>query len=528
MSVVYEAAMKKIIFLMLLVFSITGCKDSSSEKTDTDINLEPDITTETEEEVDETYIDEDADELVDDENYCPELSKADFPYYDKDGNYTFCRKCDTPTEKDPQCMKNLWEQSEKKLLRWAPENTCASLPCFMDNLKPRTKEEIEKEWEGTEYYDIMPVLHKCDLKINPEGYYFDATHGGIQHWNMSNGKIGFKGVPISSGLCTIDNCPSQRKLIEYDIKTQKYKFIIPSSDEMLSYKNGKAITLSGDYRTFDKYANTGYLTYVSSEGERQVVLNQQVNQILYDPEINENWAAVNWNANKKGLFYAKTGEWDWHQLKSYADEEGGYYPSLADNYLGAVDYNVNAYICDLSKYPESFSDCYQLNQEVSETGNDPVFDSEDSSRMVFYSTKGAVKKIKLVTNINGVWKQSDLITEFTEEFADGYSLVPYAFKGNLLMYNEVKSAYVARPCFYRLDTKEKICMKGMVHPATGETVYPYGFGEFEDKYYLYQEIGSDPFILRDMECYCKEEGICLLSDESEIDDSDVVNDESVK
>ncbi len=520
MSVVYEAAMKRIIFLMLLVFSITGCKDSGSEKTDTDINSDADIIETEEEEPDETYIDEDADELVDDENYCPELSKADFPYYNKDGNYTFCRKCDTPTEKDPQCMANLWEQSEKKLLRWAPKYTCSPLPCVMDNLKPMTKEECDA------YFTTVSVpMHKCDLMVDPAGYTCDATHGGIQHWNMSNGKIGFRAAPFSSG-CSIENCPSLNKLTEYDIKTQKYKFIIPLSDEMLSYKNGNAIVLSGDYRTFDKYMNTGYLTYVSSEGDRQVVLNQQVNQILYDPEINENWAAVNWNANKKGLFYAKIGEWDWHPLYSDADEQGGYYPSLADNYLAAVDYNVNAYICDLSTSPKYFStDCYQLNREKNETGNDPVFDSEDSNRMVFYSTKGTVKKIKLATNINGVWKQSDLITEFTEEFADGYSLVPYTFKGNLLMYNEVKGMYVARPCFYRLDTKEKICMKGMVHPATGKTVYPYGFGEFEDKYYLYQKLASTPLILRDLECYCKEEGICPLSDESETDDSDAVNDE---
>ena len=36
--------------------------------------------------------------------------KTNFPFKDKDGNPTFCRPgCDTPTETDPQCVRNIWE-----------------------------------------------------------------------------------------------------------------------------------------------------------------------------------------------------------------------------------------------------------------------------------------------------------------------------------------------------------------------------------------------------------------------------------
>ena len=49
------------------------------------------------------------DEFIDDCD--PRLIDAPFPYYDKDGNITFCRPCcDTPTEKDPQCASNLWKE----------------------------------------------------------------------------------------------------------------------------------------------------------------------------------------------------------------------------------------------------------------------------------------------------------------------------------------------------------------------------------------------------------------------------------
>ena len=44
--------------------------------------------------------------------------------------------------------------------------------------------------------------------------------------------------------------------------------------------------------------------------------------------------------------------------------------------------------------------------------------------------------------------------------------------------------------------------------SDGTTIFPYGFSEFEGKWLLYQKLNSDPFILRDMECYCWEENIC--------------------
>ena len=42
----------------------------------------------------------------------------------------------------------------------------------------------------------------------------------------------------------------------------------------------------------------------------------------------------------------------------------------------------------------------------------------------------------------------------------------------------------------------------------GIPIYPYGDAEFEGKWLLYQKLNSTPLILRDMECYCKEEGVC--------------------
>jgi hypothetical protein len=46
---------------------------------------------------------------------CPSLLNAGFPYIDKDGKKHFCRKCDLPApENDPQCIRNLWEFSDRE------------------------------------------------------------------------------------------------------------------------------------------------------------------------------------------------------------------------------------------------------------------------------------------------------------------------------------------------------------------------------------------------------------------------------
>ena len=44
--------------------------------------------------------------------------------------------------------------------------------------------------------------------------------------------------------------------------------------------------------------------------------------------------------------------------------------------------------------------------------------------------------------------------------------------------------------------------------SDGTTKFPYGFGEFEGEWLLYQKRSSTSLILRNMECYCKEENVC--------------------
>ena len=110
----------KVAILILTLFLIS-C-DSNDLKTDTDTVPDKDSAlndadTETVDDLSDGVLTE-SDDIsdADSEAECiPPLIDAPFPYYDNDGNITFCRPgCDTPTEKDPQCMSNLWKEQDRK------------------------------------------------------------------------------------------------------------------------------------------------------------------------------------------------------------------------------------------------------------------------------------------------------------------------------------------------------------------------------------------------------------------------------
>ncbi|HRZ79424.1 MAG TPA: hypothetical protein P5044_05420, partial [bacterium] len=63
---------------------------------------------------------------------CPDLTRARFPYYNDDKSIHFCRKCDKPTVKDPQCVENLWKDAAAALYAVSPESECKDgYPCDM-------------------------------------------------------------------------------------------------------------------------------------------------------------------------------------------------------------------------------------------------------------------------------------------------------------------------------------------------------------------------------------------------------------
>ena len=512
------------LFLVFLGFAFFVSCSSSNSSNDTDIvpiadsddieTVDDDSDTQEAEIVDDydekPDQDNDSDTEKSDSTECqPPLSEASFPYYDKDGKITFCRpNCDTPTAEDPICIGNLWDEQNDALCHEYPEYACCGTPCIMESFKPWTKERLAEEYPTL--VEFIP-MHKCDLLINQINWVLDGSAGSsVKSWNMSDGKIGFQIYPVKINY---EKYPTKRKYVTYDIATQKYAFIVPARQQEQAYYNGKRIGLVSDKRSIEVNNENIFLAYISDDGKAEVVYNKKVKSISYEPALNEKWAFVNLvDANGKRMMYAKVGEWNWTSLGNGL----GWFPSLVGNTLSFVDDNVNGWICDLSKKPQKLEDCLKFNQEGEQTEY-LYFDKENENRFVYYDT--FKRKIVLVEQNKDQFERKDIITEFTEESASkAYSLLPRTLRGNLLLYEEVTTngaAYGGRLCYYRIDKNKKYCMKKMDDDKSysdGTTIFPYGFAEFEGKWLLYQKRNSDPFILRDMECYCKEEGVCPFED----------------
>ena len=509
--------MKRIFYLLFLILFIS-CSSSKSQN-DSDSIPDADSDTHDSETVDDdsdtqgTEIVDDYDETPDDDSdsdteksdtdECyPPLSQAAFPYYDKNGKITFCRPdCDTPTAEDPICIGNLWDEQNEKLCHEYPEYACCGTPCILESLKPMTKEEVD------EMYKVANIaMHKCDLEITQKNWGFDGSMGVVKSWNMSEGKIGFNLYPAQLNP---QKWSVGRKYITYDIATQKYNFIIPAYTQAQAYFKGKRLALISDKRSYNLNNENIFLAYIGDDAKVEIVYDKKVKSISYEPALNEKWAFVNLvEAGSKRMMYAKVGEWKWTSL----GDGLGWFPSLVGDTLSFVDDNVNGWICDLSKRPQKLEECLKFNQEGEQTEY-LYFDKENENRFVYYDT--FKRKIVLVEKNGDNFERRDIITEFTEESASkAYSLLPRTLRGNVFLYEEVTtngSAYGGRLCYYRIDKNKKYCMKKMEDDKTysdGSTIFPYGFAEFEGKWLLYQKRNSTPFILRDMECYCKEEGIC--------------------
>ena len=426
---------------------------------------------------------------------CPPLIEAQFPYYKDDGAIHFCRPCDTPTEKDPQCMRNLWEEENKKLTKDHPEYDCYPYPCEMTNLKPMTKAEVDKNYTSFS-------IHECDLSLNTLGWYSDGTSGSVKHWNLSEGIIGFHMTPVT--IAPADYMTGNKAFL-YDIERKSYLALGPMTADMLSYRQGKMIMLSLDFRSLDLGRTHRYVGYYGVDGSYRVVYPKPIYFIAYTPANNENWVFVNIQETDGGpyrMMYAKVGEWKWTSL----GEGMASMPEFMGNKL-ALYIGDDGYVCDLTKAPKSLSGCYRVNRE-NEKVAEVHFDRQVADGSVFIYTSDYSRAIVRVDTSGRAAVYEDIITDFSpDNNTYPFSLVAERAEGNTILYHEVTGGdgSSSRACFYRLDTKKRHCMK----IVDKDSSYNYGYAEFEGKWFLYQRHSDTPaLILRDMDCYCEKEGIC--------------------
>ena len=157
------------IILFIALFFLVSCSSSHSSA-DSDIipdadsddsETTADDNTDSEEDVD--FVD-DSDETPDSDTHetveCLDLRynestiKTPFPFKDANGKPTFCRPgCDTPTENDPQCVRNIWKwqnwdeqqaylKEQEKDPNQTKERSCYPWPCKLPDMHAKTKAEL--------------------------------------------------------------------------------------------------------------------------------------------------------------------------------------------------------------------------------------------------------------------------------------------------------------------------------------------------------------------------------------------------
>ena len=502
--------------------------DSQDEQDLHDLdNTQPDIDTSVSDpDISDDLSDEtlaESDETPDVDMYCPFPMDAQYPYFRKDGTIHFCRPCDTPDEYDPQCVKSLWKDLNKEVYDSYKNGEfedneyiaeCYPWPCEW-NVVPRPP-------------DLMPGhVHKCDLFLNP--WTWANSFSGInRESNMEDGKVVFRLYNYRIGdKKKIEHFPGYhgQRVVMYDIEKGKYT-VIPGVPIYPQYMNGIIITDEiSMYRKDD--LTTGSHSWIISVEEYkgsfkyQVIYHDDDNMTLIDaaPYMTEKWTIIGVNHFDKGenpasdgnrsLMYAKTGEWKWTTLAD--GNPGGKAGELSIAGDKAIFYHYGtdaSWICDLSKSPKSITtDCKRIGKE-NEVAGFPKFDRDNPNRIAYRPMADGVPRNRFVIMdiSQDPWKmEKEFDIPPTEE--NYLKLQLTDFKSNIMLYREdiaIDGGYDGKLCYYRIDKGKVYCSKSI----EGQTSYGHGWPAFEGKYLFWQPAYKAGYILRDMECYCKEESVC--------------------
>jgi len=507
--------------LLFLFWSCTSCNGNNPENdTENDIDMtrpdkdSDDLSDEALAESEDAESDETDDEVeYADVDYqgaeeCPELKVAKFPYYNDDLSIHFCRKCDKPTVKDPQCVENLWKDAAAALYAVAPEAECENgYPCDMPQLKPRTQAEWD---EDVKAYPALPYRpHECDMVLSPRGWATDSTAGAIKHFDISDGKVG---LFLNNVVLDYKKYRTYAKTMEYDPETRKYRALSPIVQEAGSYNKGCMLHLVNNFHFYETVNNTTrYLAHSCSDGTRRVVYPGTIRFVSYTPALSEKWAIANIEVKDgegSSAMYAKVGTWKWTKLM----EGLAYFPEIVNDKAIFYTDSFKGYYCDLSKNPKSVEDCILVNENETEEIRYSMINEDDETEILYESDMSGVFSIKrLKIGTEGKKEYSKLITthESTDEVwkGSGYAIQRVTQETvfyNELLYEENGGTRDGNSCFYNRKTKKTVCMK----KVQGMEKYYFGYGEWEGKWMVYQFRAVALQAIRDLDCYCEKEGVC--------------------
>ncbi len=510
--------MKKYLILLLIVLAAVSCrKNKTADISDKDSGI-TDLDTETVDNLPDDLSDDLSDEALAESDEQPDIDadtdsdtavpcldlrynentiKTNFPFKDKNGKPTFCRPgCDTPTETDPQCVRNIWEwdnwEKYQKYLEAQKNNSaqttireCYPWPCKLPDMKASVNPESFNS--------------KCDRKLTVNG--FRADMGTVWSHGMSDG-------------VAVMNFGSSQRITEYDPDRDEYsnlgtvhlysmfnenRFITSITDRIpANFNNNKNFVISV-LRKDEKY----YYEFIyDSESADE--------EFTGSPFAGEKWALIqmsNRTTGKKSFKYASSKDWQWHNIdgiENYAGEG-----NIVSDHLTFITNNREIYYCDLTKHPKNISDCRKINRlnndgTTYELGHSPRIDSENEYRLV-YNVYGENKFVEVILTDTDNPEYTEYEVAKNKDTTFGWE--PETLRGNKLAYADYYgSGSDAIGCFYRFDKKKSYCPQENIHPWTAQNLM--GFNTFWGKWHLWKNPASVGAFMRDWECYCKESGVC--------------------
>ena len=504
------------ITVLFLIFLFISCSSSQSSN---DSDSIPDVDSDTQdsetaddsdtqeaeivddsEEMPDHDSDSDAPETVEclDLRYNENTIKTPFPFKDASGKITFCRPgCDTPTENDPQCVRNIWEwdnwdeyqvylKAQEKDPNQQKERECYPWPCKLPDMHPKTKETLDT------------FVSSCDRLLTVNG--FKANDGTVWSHGMSDGVAGM-------------DFGHTGRTIEYD--PEKNEYMTLGQNRALAFNEGRYIV-----EVFDRYPGKNpefYKVFTVSilrtekgyfyEFIRDNYGNKD--EFLRPPFAGKNWALLRLTGDK--TIYASSKDWEWHELggiNNYAGEG-----NIVGDHLTFITNNRELYYCDLRKYPRHIDECFKLNRKDEsgneELGHSPRIDLDNEYRVVYnvYGTPTFVEvDLKDLNNL----KYTEYKVEKSRPQASLFG--PSMLIGNRVVYIE-SDPNDDVGCFYRFDKQKTYCPLEKTFSTDPSDLM--GYNVFWGKWHLWKEIGRTFAIMRDWECYCKETGICPLEPATE-------------
>ncbi|MBP5406473.1 hypothetical protein J6Z19_04915 [bacterium] len=504
-----------LVFLVLVLF--VSC---SSSKSQNDSDSIPDADSDTH---DSETVDDDSDsqetEIIDDSEATPDQDsdsdpsenaecldlrynentiKTPFPFKDANGKPTFCRPgCDTPTENDPQCVRNIWDwenweeqqaylKEQEKDPNQTKERSCYPWPCKLPDMHAKTKKELDT------------FVSSCDRLLTVNDY--EASM--LTNWShgMYDGVAGMRFLHSSM-------------IVEYDPEKDEYTTI--GQSKLLSFNEGRYIS-----EVYDSYPGENPDTFKSftvsvlrtGKGYFYELIrdNYAFKETFFAPPFaGKNWVLLRLSGGK--TVYASSKDWEWHEIggiNNYAGEG-----NIVGDHLTFITNNRELYYCDLRKYPKHIDDCFKLNRKDEsgneELGHSPRIDLDNEHRIV-YNVYGTPTFVEVDLKDWNNPKYTEYKIENNKETA--FSLEIDMLQGKKISYQEFfilpNGTVDVIGCFYRFDKKQTYCQKEKTFSTDPSDLM--GYNVFWGKWHLWKRITRPTAIIRDLECYCKETGICPL------------------